>query len=254
MRTGQFRRVGNHVFPLSLKISVLESESLLPLSKNEQCKWFARDSLFCSQKTSDSLDKIRIFHHVFDSFPPFYAQKRIASIALCCVTLYKRVTVSESNSSLLTKERPWAICSFPRVNCLFALSLTKNERFALKTEERSPNPIVSSHRIQWFVVWHHAARHDSPWMTATWPRDLLPTWPSLADRHMTPWPLADLAQLGWPRHDPVTSCRPILSFSSNNAWLGLPPSLLYLTLFPCIFSFFPPISVYIFEYLHPWNF
>ena len=210
----------------------------MPLSKNEQCKWFARDSLFCSQKTSDSLDKIRIFHHVFDSFPPFYAQKRIASIALCCVTLYKRVTVSESNSSFLTKERPWAICSFPRVNCLFALSLTKNERFALKTEERIPNPIVSSHRIQWFVVWHHAARHDSPWMTATCPRDLLPTWPSLADRHMTPWTPADQY------------------FRSPQVMFDLasPPVSFIWPSFPVFFSFFPPISVYIFEYLHPWNF
>ena len=45
-------------------------------------------SFFHSQKTSDSLKKIRCFHNIFTGFPlfnpfiPFYAQERIASIAL----------------------------------------------------------------------------------------------------------------------------------------------------------------------------
>ena len=55
------------------------------------------------------------------------------------ITSYKKATMSDSFRSLLkkTKER---IVRFFRVNCSFALLLTKKEQFAQRTEERIPNP------------------------------------------------------------------------------------------------------------------
>ena len=106
--------------------------------------------------------KIRIFHHVLTVFhwvSAFYAQKRIAPIALkqksdcewiAPIALYKRATSSELLPLLFTKEGPWAICfrplykramgairHFPRANRYFAHI---NERFAWKTKERIPSP------------------------------------------------------------------------------------------------------------------
>ena len=65
---------------------------------------------------SDSLVKICSFHHVltvFHCFSPFYAQERIAPVALfkerreqfTLVALYKRATVSDSLPSLFSKEQ-----------------------------------------------------------------------------------------------------------------------------------------------------
>ena len=51
------------------------------------------------------------------------------------VTLYKRAT-----GAILSFPRAMgAMRSFPRANCYFALSLSKNERFAQKTEELIQN-------------------------------------------------------------------------------------------------------------------
>ena len=55
------------------------------------------------------------------------------------VALYKRATVSDLLMSLFKKERKSDSLKKPS-NHNFALSLTKNERFALKTKERITNP------------------------------------------------------------------------------------------------------------------
>ena len=41
----------------------------------------------CSQKTRDLIEK-KVFSNVFDSVPPFYAQERIAPVALCSNNLW----------------------------------------------------------------------------------------------------------------------------------------------------------------------
>ena len=92
------------------------SKLLLLLSKNEP---FARKNMYFSP----------CFWKFFIA-SPFYAQERIAPIAL-----YKRATE--------------VIRSFPRANRFFALSLTKNEWFAQKTKERIPNPA-------YFAGWYFA--------------------------------------------------------------------------------------------------
>ena len=56
----------------------------------------------CSQKWKNEriAFKNSYFSYVLDSFPPFYAQERIAPVAL-----YKRLTMSDSLRSLMTTER-----------------------------------------------------------------------------------------------------------------------------------------------------
>ena len=69
--------------------------------------------------------------------PPFYAKKWIAPVALRPVTHDKRAT--------------GAICSFSRAYHTFALWLTKNERFAWKTNERIPNLVATLLKLFIFV-------------------------------------------------------------------------------------------------------
>ena len=102
------------LFALSLKIALFKeqlwairslqksdaSKLVSLLFKKEWRKWFACNLRFRSQKTSDLLDKIRIFDSFHSSLHP----------------------------------------SFPRGNRYFALSLTKNERRARKNKKRIPNP------------------------------------------------------------------------------------------------------------------
>ena len=60
-----------------------------------------------SQKMSDSLEKIQfvVFTMFFHCFNPIYAQKQIAPVALRSVALYKRATVSVSDSLPLQLKR-----------------------------------------------------------------------------------------------------------------------------------------------------
>ena len=73
------------------------------------------------------------FLYVFDSFPPFYAKERIATIALRSVAVYKRVSLSDLLPSLMTKE--WRE-RFALFHEQIALSLTNNEQIAQKTDSQ----------------------------------------------------------------------------------------------------------------------
>ena len=108
-----------------------------------------------SQKLAISSKKIHIF--------VFCAQERIAPVLLCSVTLfeelregftpvalYKRATVSSCHSLQKSdhegfaqvahdKREMGAICSFTQAN---RFSLTINEQYAQKTNERSHNPAL----------------------------------------------------------------------------------------------------------------
>ena len=76
------------------------SESLSSLFKKE---WLFMIHSFALEKLAIRSRKFVFFTlslTVYDCFPPFYAQERIA--------LYKRATMSESLPSLFTKEQPFA--------------------------------------------------------------------------------------------------------------------------------------------------
>ena len=118
-----------------------------------------------SQKTSNLLEK-NFFLYVFDSFFPFYAKRWRGSShfllffkdcqdQFAAVALYKRAAVSVSILLIFKKERPWANWSrrslkkskssdslFSRSNRSFALSITKNEQFARKTDDPIPKPAI----------------------------------------------------------------------------------------------------------------
>ena len=94
---------------------------------------------------SELLEKFD-FSYVLDIFFPFYAQERIAPVAICQtlffkeqleqfshIALYKRASVSDLLRSRMTKERRegFALLS----ESLIALSLTKSEGIARKTYE-----------------------------------------------------------------------------------------------------------------------
>ena len=69
--------------------------------------------------------------------PVFYAQERIAPVALCSIALFHRAMHgSKSLVLLFIKEQLWA-------KLYFALSLKKNEQFAQKTKEQIPDPAFS---------------------------------------------------------------------------------------------------------------
>ena len=88
---------------------------------------WASELLFCSQKTSDLLEKILFipcFYQFFTAFPLFRPKSKSLPMLFvrslffkeqrewfALVALYKRVTVSELLLSLFTKEQPWAVCS-----------------------------------------------------------------------------------------------------------------------------------------------
>ena len=93
------------------------------------------------------------FWQVFIAFFSLYAQERITPITLCSGALFSRGmgeihshrSLQKSNRELFTplalyKRATGGICSFPRANHYFALSLTKNEQFSRKTKERICNP------------------------------------------------------------------------------------------------------------------
>ena len=61
--------------------------------------------------------------------------ERIAPVAH-----YKRATMSDLLTLLFKKERKVRFAQKTQANRTFALSITKNERFARKTDERIPSP------------------------------------------------------------------------------------------------------------------
>ena len=131
------------------------STSLTSLFKKERSDWFASDlssnfvtnlvfficfysfsSFLCPRANRPNRSLLILFFERLEHFAP--------------VTLYKKVTVSDSLRLLITKEQPRAIRSGRSIqkndgsDSLFfmniALSLTKNERITGKTDERISNP------------------------------------------------------------------------------------------------------------------
>ena len=110
------------------------------LTKWVICLWFAYDLSGLLAKNKRFAQKIHIFHMFLTVFPPFYAQERIAPIALCSFALFKRATwsicsrhsVQKNNREwfaqvLMTKEQ-WE--RFTLFHEQVALSLTENEWIA----------------------------------------------------------------------------------------------------------------------------
>ena len=152
--------------------------------KKERHQWLACDSNKSLSKNERFAKKHTYFLNVFYSFHPFYGKEWIAPIAFCSVffyfksdetdllfrsvalfkratgamhscyslkksncegfapiALYKRATMSNLLLLLMTKEwREW----FAHFHEQFALSLTKIDWFAWKTDERIPNPVIHS--------------------------------------------------------------------------------------------------------------
>ena len=107
------------------------SESLSSLMTKERHEWFARDSSQSLLKKSNSHEEKKnlifcMFLTVFSFLCPRTNHSRHSSLSRSFfkewhgrfdhVALYKRATVRESLRSLITNERPWAICS----RCSFA--------------------------------------------------------------------------------------------------------------------------------------
>ena len=134
--------------------------------KKEQCEWFER----IAWKKQAICFKYLYFSYVFDSCSPFYAQGRIAPVAHHSFALFLRVTsVIRSRCSLQKSNREW-FAQFVhdkkanvsdslmlqwqksnRSNSLFLWAKCsfahKNEQIARKTDERIPNPGLSSLEI-----------------------------------------------------------------------------------------------------------
>ena len=108
----------------------------------------------CSKKWAIS-SKNHICHMFLTVFPPFYA-KRVScsrrseiffkdwSDQYAIVALYKRATVSESIPSIFKKEPRERLTLFHKQ---FTLSITKNEQFTWKTDDRIPNPCKSVNAV-----------------------------------------------------------------------------------------------------------
>ena len=120
------------------------------LFKKEQCEWFARDLSESLANNEQFAHKICMFHMFLTVFPLFYAQERIAPVALCS---FLKSKLSDLLPLLFTKEGPWATrsgCSWQKSdgsNSLFFASESLFRSFALwltkmsrKTDERIPNP------------------------------------------------------------------------------------------------------------------
>ena len=120
-----FSRVGNSLFrskSLSLKSM---SESLFKKSDmSDSLVFWERIALllFHSPKTSDLLEQICCFHHVFHCFSPFYplyAQEQIAPVALHPIALFQRANSSRrslkktNKSDSLFQKRESQFWSFP---------------------------------------------------------------------------------------------------------------------------------------------
>ena len=121
------------------------------------------NGLGCS-KTSNSLEKIHIFHMFFTVFPPFLPKSESLPLLFAQSHFFKERPWAKCSGRSGTNEQPWAIrsrCSlknsdskrfaqvaddkratgafhsFSQVN---RFSLTKNEWFAQKTDEQIPSP------------------------------------------------------------------------------------------------------------------
>ena len=109
----------------------------------------------CSNKMSNSLEKKCNFWKFLTVFPLFMPKSESLLSLLAqllffkerwkrftLLALYKRATMRES---LMTKER-WE--QFALFHEWIPLSLTKNERFAPKTDEQIPNPAKIMRKLQ----------------------------------------------------------------------------------------------------------
>ena len=94
----------------------------------------SRHSLQKSNHEQIALDLFFIcFWQFFTVFPSFYAKRANRSQCSLLSCSFLKINGSDSITSLYTKEQPWA-------NPSFTLSITKNERFAQKSDYRIPNP------------------------------------------------------------------------------------------------------------------
>ena len=84
--------------------------------------------LFHPHKTNDSPEKNRSIYHVVHCLSPFYAQEKIAPVALHSLLFFKELWKWFAHGRSL-RRRPWK----------FALELPKNEWLAWKTKEQVPN-------------------------------------------------------------------------------------------------------------------
>ena len=117
---------------------------------------FNKEQLWANRSRCSTLSYSFLQSDGIESFLSLFAQSLFASrsfLQICSrcswqksggkrittFTPYKRARVSEWLLSLLTKERLWAIFSFSQLNTSFALLITKNKRFAQKTNEQIPN-------------------------------------------------------------------------------------------------------------------
>ena len=85
------------------------SKSLLSLCKKERHEWFPCDLSKSLSKTSNSLNKIHIFH-MFSSFSllsPFFMTKSESLLSLFAQLLFLKSDWSDSLLLLFTKELPW---------------------------------------------------------------------------------------------------------------------------------------------------
>ena len=115
---------------------VTVSELLLSLFKIEQCEWFTRESLFCSQKTRDLLKKIHSFHHVLTVFPfPSFPLPIVLRDSLLSLFQKERnrdsLFRSQKTSDPLKNQRANSQPCFPWINAFrTALSHKISKKFA----------------------------------------------------------------------------------------------------------------------------
>ena len=90
------------------------SDLLRSLRTKELHEWFAHDSSKSLAKTSNSLKKIiqtLCFSHKFLTVFTLFMPMRKSLPSLLTQSLFFKSNMSDSITSLFTKERPWAICS-----------------------------------------------------------------------------------------------------------------------------------------------
>ena len=151
---------------LGIRSCVLHYFALCSFAQNPSNNWatvndslsslFNKEQLWANRSRCSTLSYSFLQSDGIESFLSLFAQSLFASrsfLQICSrcswqksggkqittFTPYKRARVSEWLLWLLTKERLWVIFSFSQLNTSFALLLTKNKRFAQKTNEQIPN-------------------------------------------------------------------------------------------------------------------
>ena len=145
------------------------------LFKKEQCEWFARDLSESLANNEQFAHKICMFHMFLTVFPLFYAQERIAPVALCS---FLKSKLSDLLPLLFTKEGPWAIHwghtwqksnhellaqvthdkratgvigSFLRVNHSFALLLFGSQKWVEKLMSEFPTLVIYTTSVVYYT-------------------------------------------------------------------------------------------------------